>query len=59
VVLVFNFQYSSDTSVGQILQGVLGAFNSIGVGYSAIALIGYLKKGISPFACDPFAGAAN
>jgi len=42
VVLVFNFQYSSDTSVGQILQGVLGAFNSIGVGYSAIALIGYL-----------------
>jgi len=42
VVLVFNFQYSSFTSVGQILQGVLGAFNSIGVGYSAIALIGYL-----------------
>lgn len=41
VVLVFNFQYSSDTSIGHIFQGILDAFKSIGVGYSVVALVGY------------------
>jgi hypothetical protein len=42
VALVFNFQYSSDTGIRQIVRGALGAFSSIGIVYSIIALSGYL-----------------
>jgi hypothetical protein len=42
VVLVFNFQYSSDTGIAQILHGILNASVSIGVIFSAVSVIGYL-----------------
>jgi len=42
VVLVFNYQYSSDTSFTQILHGIADASISIGVVFSVLALIGYL-----------------
>lgn len=42
VVFVFNYQYSSDTGVAQILGGIKDASVSIGVIISVIALTGYL-----------------
>lgn len=42
VVLVFNFQYSSDRSLLQVLEGITDASVSISIIFSGISLIGYL-----------------
>ncbi|WKZ36475.1 MAG: glycosyltransferase family 39 protein [Anaerolineales bacterium] len=42
VVIVFNLQYSSDTGIAQILDGIKDASVAMGVIFSAVTLMGYV-----------------